>query len=111
MNSPEKIDIPLLTEAATDLEIDRAWRKLNRLQQRLREERKTAGQSQESLIGKGARAKKRILSPGAEIAELSEEAAVEKSRTVREGLFREETGLVGNRAPVSGRESWPLKSF
>jgi hypothetical protein len=103
--SPDSLNIPSLSENATDKEIGEAWNFLNRLKQTLLIERGKQAQKAQLHYQEGESRKWAIFRKGlgeVRCSDLTEKAGEEKSRevgknlaSIREGLSLEKQGLIG----------------
>jgi hypothetical protein len=101
-----KIDIPILSETATDQEIKAAWENLRELQKGLREEQKEVARISKILYDKYEFLKKRAISPKIDIESCSEGIGEEKSRSLMKNLSREKEALVSNQTLLTEVDQW-----
>ena len=108
--SPDRLNIPSLSENATDKEIGEAWNFLNRLKQTLSIERGKQAQKAQLLYQKGESRKWAIFRKGlgeVRCSDLTEKAGQEKSRKVGEMLAAIREGLSSEKGLLTGLGLWP----
>jgi hypothetical protein len=109
---PNKIDTPILTEEASDLEIRTAWKHLCELQGDLKERQKSISQKSKFLYDKWGLTRKNILhkiDPSLELKSGDEKAVEEKSREVMKSLSAGKENLVGEQTLLTEVEGWRSK--
>jgi hypothetical protein len=101
-----RIDIPILSETATDQEIKAAWENLCELQNGLGEEQKEVARLLKILYDKHEFLKNRAISPKIDIEGCSEVIGEEKSRSLMKNLSQEKAALVSNQSLLSEVDQW-----
>jgi hypothetical protein len=111
-NLPNKIDTPILTEQASDLEIKTAWKHLCQLQRDLQERQKSISQKSKLLYDKWDLIREGILykvDSSLEMKNGNEKAVEEKSREVMKILSAGKENLVGEEDLLPEVEGWRSK--
>jgi hypothetical protein len=107
---PDSLNIPRLSENATDKEIGEAWNFLNRLKQTLSIARARQAQKAQLLYQEGESRKWAIFRKelgGVRCSDLTEKAGEEKSREVGERLAAIKEGLSPEKHGLTGLGLWP----
>jgi len=108
--SPDSLNIPNLSENATDKEIEEAWNFLNQLKQTLSIERGKQAQKAQLLYQEGESRKWAIFRKElgeVRCSDLTEKAGEEKSREVGKMLAAIEEGLSPEKDRLTGLGLWP----
>ena len=109
---PHKIDIPLLTEQASDLEIETAWKQLCEVQRDLKGRQIDLSQISKIFYDKWRLIRKENcyeFDPSFEFKSRKEENIEEKSREVRKLLSAGTENLIKEQALLGEVERWRSK--